>query len=55
MSATKSTVRGIWRALGLGVTAGAADDDPSYGVLQKDIVINLANGISWRCFLGSCT
>ena len=29
MSATKSTVRGIWRALGLGLTAGAADDDPS--------------------------
>ncbi len=29
MSGTKTTVSRIWKALGPGLTTGAADDDPS--------------------------
>ena len=51
MSATKTSVRGIWRALGPGLTTGAADDDPSGIATYSQAGAQFGFALTWTMFL----
>jgi Mn2+/Fe2+ NRAMP family transporter len=51
MSATKTSIRGIWRALGPGLTTGAADDDPSGIATYSQAGAQFGFALTWTMFL----
>ena len=51
MSATKTTVRRIWNALGPGLTTGAADDDPSGIATYSQAGAQFGFALTWTMFL----
>jgi NRAMP (natural resistance-associated macrophage protein)-like metal ion transporter len=51
MSATKTTVRRIWKALGPGLTTGAADDDPSGIATYSQAGAQFGFALTWTMFL----
>lgn len=51
MSATKTSVHAIWRALGPGLTTGAADDDPSGIATYSQAGAQFGFTLTWTMFL----
>ena len=51
MPATKSTVRRIWKALGPGLTTGAADDDPSGIATYSQAGAQFGFALTWTMLL----
>jgi Mn2+/Fe2+ NRAMP family transporter len=51
MSDTKITVRRIWKALGPGLTTGAADDDPSGIATYSQAGAQFGFALTWTMFL----
>jgi Mn2+/Fe2+ NRAMP family transporter len=51
MPPTKSTVRRIWKALGPGLTTGAADDDPSGIATYSQAGAQFGFALTWTILL----
>ncbi|MGH7488425.1 MAG: divalent metal cation transporter, partial [bacterium] len=51
MPAAKTTIRGIWSALGPGLITGAADDDPSGIATYSQAGAQFGFALTWTMFL----
>jgi Mn2+/Fe2+ NRAMP family transporter len=51
MSATNTAIRRIWKALGPGLTTGAADDDPSGIATYSQAGAQFGFALTWTVFL----